>query len=631
MPNLPKDPVFREHVREELWRQFRSSIARKIGTFLVTLLAIGAMFGLDALRLRFIHSHLKPYLVSTFRNVVGAASASSPKNAELRDLQNAAAALEQTTRYDTPDHLYTDLLTKIDLSAAQNDIRKDYTAQLSAIDKEIGATPDGPTRIELDTATLNALKAHRNEIVEAEKSELADSDQKEGPKIRAAYAKRLQESDREIAKTLDAVSPLSSVAVEQRKLASWKARRATLIAELAAKLAEADQKTETRKAALRRAFDGLHALTTVKENFIIAKNERLSGMIEHIVDPEDALSVIYQVLWYASLIIGVVTFVALFFSPLFKTLPVTGAEQPFTDQVKTLFSRGARTIGVTAAQVAAVVVGGAAIVSVTGNAPANPVTSLQRAAAQASIVSEEHSQEKGSKPNTVSEKSSPSPPKQEPPPPPFDGKPPASPPETLHGDLEKIGKSLEQLNASSATAGTTLNKIDQKLPSLIDIPGKVSSLEGTDSKQNGNIENVFGKADDAERSATEAKSAAANAIEQARLVDANVKTAAEHIEDRAKMIDEEVVLPYKIGERPGFFQSLLGFDRYRVTDASIDFVRKAGAPEDVVTAIGNLDRTHNKTRDEMLIDFRRQVCGQPANCPLFRAWRTTVLRASRRS
>ncbi len=85
-----------------------------------------------------------------------------------------------------------------------------------------------------------------------------------------------------------------------------------------------------------------------------------------------------------------------------------------------------------------------------------------------------------------------------------------------------------------------------------------------------------------------------------------------------------------MGERSGFLTSLLSFERYRVTAASVTFVEKAGAPEEVVAAMRSLEDGGDMSNDALRLALRQELCGAQSNCELHVAWRDTVLRAARR-
>lgn len=187
--------------------------------------------------------------------------------------------------------------------------------------------------------------------------------------IRDAYAARIGKTDQDIRGAVTA-EPASQQAKDLQNL---KTRRAELVAARTAELTEAEQNSAAYVATLRRAFDDSNVAEAAKSVFRVSENESLNNFAKHVVDPDHPLSILYDVLWYASLVLGVLSLVALLLTPLFKTLPVIGADEKFMDQIRGIFGRVPRSIGAGIARVAAMTIGTAAIVSVAATAPSSPL------------------------------------------------------------------------------------------------------------------------------------------------------------------------------------------------------------------------------------------------------------------
>jgi hypothetical protein len=436
---------------------------------------------------------------------------------------------------------------------------------------------------------------------------------KEQQKTRERYEPRIDVVDRDITAVLTAESPADEKTAKTN-LDGLKARRADLVAARTAALAEAEQRTAAKTASLRRTFDESKAAELGKATFNVSPNKRLNDFAKHIVDPDHPLSILYDVLWYASLVVGVLALVTLLLTPLFRALPVAGANDKFMDQIKGLFSRAPRALGSGIMRVAAMSIGAATIVGVATTAPSSPLygSGLMPTRIEQQVVAEPNPPEVPAKP--VPEKTDPR-------------------IETL---LTEVGK----LQAEKEAQEKKLQAHEATLQSLEPVPIQIATLAGDAQAQredvqvhkqevretfgtvNAAITTVGGRAESADLKAEFAQKKAAEVGEQ-------VEVAKQLVVERAASIEDGVYLPYKLGERPAALKSVLGFDRYRITAASGIYVRKAGAPAEVVDAVTSMESDTILTNDALRLSLRRRVCGAESNCRTYVEWRGTVLRAAR--
>lgn len=447
--------------------------------------------------------------------------------------------------------------------------------------------------------------------------------------IRDAYAVRIDAMDVAIreAVTADPANDGKEEDVAKKRLDGLKARRADLVAARAANLIEAEQGAAVRVAWLRRSFDDARVAERSRATFRVSQNRRLNAFAKHVVDPEHPLSIIYDVLWYASLVVGVLAFVALLLTPLFRALPVSGANDTFMDQIRGVFSRAPRAIVAGAVRVAMLSIGTAAAVSLATTAPSSPlygsplVTQAER---------ETHETKVETKTQTVIQK---------------DGK---------DARIDALLAKIDKLEAEKEGQEKQLAAHEARLVVLEPVPVQVAALAVDAQEQKEQVESTFGsvKADlgTVKTAAGEAGVRAEEAGVKARVADEKadvadlkadfaqkkaaevseqVEEAGRQIGERAASIEDAVYLPYRVGERPAAMTTILGFDRYRVTAATVIYVRKAGAPEEVVNAVTSMEGESVMTNDALRLDLRRRVCDAEVNCESYVAWRGTVLRAAR--
>jgi hypothetical protein len=100
------------------------------------------------------------------------------------------------------------------------------------------------------------------------------------------------------------------------------------------------------------------------------------------------------------------------------------------------------------------------------------------------------------------------------------------------------------------------------------------------------------------------------------------------ISDRADKVEQTVLIPHHVGERPAMLTTILGFDRYRATQHSLDLLTKMKAPERVQNVVKNLGDGWN-TNDDVRRALLSGVCGGSRRCDEYMAWIAPVLRATR--
>ncbi|MDP9193318.1 MAG: hypothetical protein M3P06_16595 [Acidobacteriota bacterium] len=439
--------------------------------------------------------------------------------------------------------------------------------------------------------------------------------------IRDAYAVRIAANYQEIRGALTA-GPATDKDAAKDAFDLLKANRAELIAARTAELTEAEQIAAAYVANLRRELDDSNVAETAKSAFRVSKNESLNNFAKRIADPDHPLSILYDVLWYASLVLGVLSLVALLLTPLFRTLPVLGADETFMNQIRGIFGRLPSSIGAGIARVAAMTIGTAAIVSVAATAPSSP---LHESGLLPPRIEREESVKTGTQTTTTTA-------------------------EPRHGEEKKADEDVRKEPEPDARVDTLIADVEQlksdnqahrnvfashqeSLEKLEPLPVRVATLAEEEQAQREQLETSFGAIhtriggvdERAESAGLKADFAEKKAVEVSQQVD----QAGKRIAESAAAIEAGVDLPLKVGERPAVLRSLLGFDRYRVTEASVSYVRRAGAPEEIIAAVRAMAGDAVMSNDALRLDLRQLVCGSATNCKVYVEWRGTVLRAAR--
>jgi hypothetical protein len=172
----------------------------------------------------------------------------------------------------------------------------------------------------------------------------------------------------------------------ETQLASLIYSRAMAAAQRAADLAQFDAQAASQKAKLRDAFEDLYperfALTS-RPVFSDDKTATINAVQSAFFDEKHPIHTVFDVFWYASLIVAVLGLVYLVLVPLYRLLPFGGVQDAMEKRYEDLFSRGASSpvseavsstvrsgIGV----ISAIVISAAALGGPIAHAAGNPLS-----------------------------------------------------------------------------------------------------------------------------------------------------------------------------------------------------------------------------------------------------------------
>lgn len=569
------DTQLRASLRQKMDPEFRAQ-AKREGTanlqlkfilLVVGVIAIGALVLLDQMKARLNETRRKPYSHDSVEAHLSAAASNPAWKAEMEALLAAMKELRRDATFATTDEAF------------------------SAINQH-----------------TTAEKARR--IEEAG--------------VRQRYAGPLKAVDAELAKLL-AANPRP--AEFDKSFATHFASRTSLISARAVELQDAQQTANLVRTALKEAWDRSNpSQARVPYTFFGVKG--LDSVANHIVDPEDPLSIIYDVLWYAALIIGVMAFAALVLAPIFRAVPLTGAEDSFGERVRGFLSRAPRALS-TGSSLLAAAVGAAAIVGASAALPSSP---LQEARFVPPRLEGSNSPADKTKDGTT-EATPPDVPQSpltedrrtsEP-------VPPDDTLTTIHNDITAIRNAINafetRIDAHEHGPIAPPPPDDRVITRVIELADKIeSNVAGLHQQIEQGDEDIM-KYVGASRTAVETRITGVET--RTKNVETQLAGAGTQIDARAKELDGAIILPHMLGERPSFLAGTLGFDRYEVTPATVMFLEKLGAPPVVRTAVTSLGSARY-SNDELRLALRAALCKPPSrNCDLYIAWRNTVLRAAR--
>lgn len=382
--------------------------------------------------------------------------------------------------------------------------------------------------------------------------------------------------------------------------------RTSLISARAVELRDAQQSAAAIRSALKDAWDRSNpAQARVPYAYFQAK--ALNAAAKHMVDPDDPLSILYDVLWYAALIIGVLTFATLVLAPVFRAVPLNGADESWGEKLRSLLSRAPRALSAGSSLLAGAI-GAAAIVGASAALPSSPLQETGFVAPPRAEEPKNAAAEKEKKPET--DKSTP-------------------PPDTEV--LTTIRNDITAIRNAIATLGPPVvvepPRDDRVLTRVIELAENVESTVGGLHQQIGQAETDIGTEIGRARTSVEGKVAAVDARTQN--VEAQLGGAGSRFDARAGEVESTAILPHRLGERPSLLASTFGFDRYEITPEAIAFLKKVGAPPDVEAAVNALGSARY-SNDELRLALRARLCNPPSrNCDVYLAWRNTVLRAAR--
>jgi hypothetical protein len=433
----------------------------------------------------------------------------------------------------------------------------------------------------------------------------------------ATYATWIDARNTSIQQLASAPSPGSKPEQLEQEIA----RRDALIESRSIVLDQIERDAARDKAALRKVFDDA---AIPKHPFSYFDSDKLNTIGQRFADADDPISVVFDILWYAALIIGVICIVALILAPVFHALPVAGTEEKFWEQIKTLLAKTPRVArGVSG--LAAIAVGAAAIMVTAGTARSSPAKEARIFVRRAYV-------------------------------------PPAPPPSEFHlvpdprvDRLVKEVAALHQADADHeqrlgeqqkviADQGHTLADHERALLPLKPIPDRlllvetwVQSFEPAERQRIATAEQrtLDEAARYADRKIKQVKDSLEFQLdatnERVTNTERTVRTAAEEIDQKAGTIANGVFQPYLIGERPAALKTLLGFDRYRATAATELILEQNNADKDVVEAVAALRRTSKVyTQSDFLRTLRVWTCHDQHNsCDAYRNWQVLVLRTAR--
>lgn len=434
----------------------------------------------------------------------------------------------------------------------------------------------------------------------------------EEKRIRTQYGAPLQEANATLGELLKA-NPRKPDAIREQFNA-----RTNLIALRAADLQEAQQTAAEARAELKRAWDASNP-SKARVPYAYFHVPALDTAARHIVDPDDPLSIIYDALWYAALIIGVLTFAALVLAPLFRAVPLTGADDSFGEKLRGLLARAPRAMR-TGAGLIASTIGAVAIVGASAALPSSPLKET------GFVPPREDVQE-------IRKVKEPEEPK-----PPVTATDTTGGPSTPDSEIEKLRTELTEIR-NTISQHDAVNHIDAAHVHEAPPPDDRSLIRMTELAENversvGGLTEQISQRDEAigrkiaDSHATVIDKVAA-VEKRTQNVEQELQGAGLKIDTRANDIESSVILPHMLGEKPSLLSTTLGFDRYQVTPTATAFLKKLGAPEEVLNAVGLLGDARY-SNDELRLALRAQLCTPPSrNCDIYLAWRNSVLRATR--
>lgn len=389
--------------------------------------------------------------------------------------------------------------------------------------------------------------------------------------------------------------------------------RRDLISARAVDIQEVRQIAADAREDLKRAWDQSNP-SKARVPYAYFQVPALDTAAKHIVDPDDPLSIIYDALWYAALIIGVLTFAALVLAPVFRAVPLTGADDSFGERLRSLLARAPRAMR-TGASLLASTIGAVAIVGASAALPSSPLTNTGLLPSRED-VQETKKVEKPDEPE----------------------KPPKVTDPVSNPEIAKLRIELAEIR-NTITQHDAVNHIDAAHVHAPPPPDERSLIRMTELAENversvGSLTDQISQRDEAigkkiaDSHATVIDKVAA-VEKRTENVENELQGAGTKIDTRANDIETSVILPHLLGEKPSMLSTTLGFDRYQITPAATAFLRKLGAPEEVLIAVDRLGETRY-SNDELRLALRAQLCAQPSrNCDIYLAWRNSVLRATR--
>lgn len=442
------------------------------------------------------------------------------------------------------------------------------------------------------------------------------------------YKSSLVTVDAEIARLLGEKEKSKDIALQL-------AVRTTLTNARTAELNEAQQAAASARAALKWSYDDVD-FGDAKTHYVFFHEETLDAVGARIVDPDDPLNVIYDSLWYGALIIGVLTFAALVLSPVFRAIPLAGVDDSMAERLKTLIARGPRMMR-TASGIAAAAVGAAVIVGAAAALPSSPLREAGLAPDNAYSDDAEKRLGAQTPPNTTTATATATDT--------GDGSTITTTDTGMEGlrhDLTLLQQTLSDHDSGDTSHGVLVAMLKTRPVDPDDLvrrmgeqfDGKVGALGRTLAARDTAIQSKFDEtqrliASDIKPAVQHTELLTESLDSRVTAMDKNVTDVGNAIGARAAGIEDVAFLPNRLGERPSAVAALVGFDRYRVTEASTSLLEKLQVPTDVNAVVATLG-TSVHSGDDVRRALRRGVC-PPTNqdCPAYRTWINRVLRATR--
>ncbi|HEX7155086.1 MAG TPA: hypothetical protein VF618_26680 [Thermoanaerobaculia bacterium] len=392
--------------------------------------------------------------------------------------------------------------------------------------------------------------------------------------------------------------------------------RAALVDTRARRLADHDQQE-----ALDRQ-DALASFTAVKAPFVYTGKTGLDGLLRDLADSGSPLHIVYEILWIASLTIGILALSYLILVSIFRSLPLPGSEASFEKQSNSMLEK-LLSKGLTAKIVAPLAVATAGVVAFSGAAATLP-SSPWNAPGATTIVRTHVSTPP---PDIVT-------------PPPTTTSPDDPVPDPP--DYASQIASLQRTVASQATAlqahGVALDQHAVTLQELGETAdGHATRLTAHDGELQATPERIA-----AVRTAA-AQLVLDEELERTRVDDAltanihntqkQVSAGVETIGRRATEVEWSSVAPHTIQERPSLAARVLGFDKYQVTEVTVHLLRTrlkvtGDQRPPLLVAVEAMQQEPPRSYDRFAESFKAELLAAGGDQKLYRQWLPVVMKLS---
>jgi hypothetical protein len=344
-------------------REFIRNVALKGSLFLITVTAIAVLVFLDGVKRHGLDGKAKPYAQPVLARHLESSNAT-----ELAEAAKHVPDGRFATTDDAFTSIYAETRTEKELLQEERNVLTRYRVRVQAIDEAISKLLEANPRDQtFDDSLARQLDDRKTQMKERDAEIAARPDQME--QIRALYEPKLQKIDAGIAKLLERDPSPTKFDV---RLTSYLALRTALTNARTSELQEISQRRSAGREELKRAFDQTQPSKTANRFSRFGANTRVNTFMANVADPEHPLNILYEMLWYASVILAVVSFATLLLSPLFRAVPLQGAQESFADRLKQLLSFGSRAAAKSVAALGAVAVGTFVVAGATKALPSSP-------------------------------------------------------------------------------------------------------------------------------------------------------------------------------------------------------------------------------------------------------------------